>query len=167
MRGLVATVLLAAGTTAWGQAHVHGLARLEIVLDGPVLVIALEAPLDGIVGFEHAPRTPAQKQLAQKALAALKDPERLFGLPAEASCRPEATAIEAPVLQGTEAKDGHGDLDARWTYRCAAPARLQALEQGLFEAFPRLLRLEVLVAGPRGQTKATLRRPVRAVTLQR
>lgn len=167
MRRVAAAALLALGTSAWGQAHVHGQARLDIVLDGPVLTIALEAPLDGIVGFEHAPRTPAQKQLAEKALATLKDPARLFTLPAEAQCRPEATEVEAPVLQGADAKDGHGDLDARWTYRCAAPARLRALEQGLFEAFPRLRRLDVQLAGPQGQGKATLRRPVRAVPLQR
>lgn len=167
MRRLAAVVLLAVGSAVWGQAHVHGQARLEIVLDGPVLAIALEAPLDGIVGFEHAPRTPAQKQLAAKALAALQDPARLFTLPAEAQCRPEATEVEAPVLQGKDAQDDHADLDVRWTYRCAAPARLQGLEQGLFEAFARLQRLEVQVAGPQGQRKATLRRPVRAVTLQR
>ena len=67
-----------------GHAHVHGQARLEVVLDGPVLAIALESPLDGIVGFEHSPRTAAQKQAAAQALAALKDPARLFALPAEA-----------------------------------------------------------------------------------
>jgi hypothetical protein len=167
MRRRVAAALLALGTGAWGQAHVHGQARLDIVLDGPVLAIALEAPLDGIVGFEHAPRTAAQKQLAAQALAALKDPARLFTLPAEAQCRPETTEVEAPVLQGTDARDGHADLDARWRFRCAAPARLRALEQGLFEAFVRLQRLEVQVAGPQGQSKATLRRPVRAVTLRR
>lgn len=167
MRRLAAVLLLAVGTTAWGQAHVHGQARLEIVLDGSVLAIALEAPLDGIVGFEHAPRTPAQKQRAAQALAALKDPARLFTLPADASCRPEATEVEAPVLQGTDTRDGHADLDVRWTYRCEAPARLRAMEHGLFEAFARLQRLEVQVAGPQGQRKATLRRPVRAVPLQR
>lgn len=167
MRWLAAAALLALGSAAQGQAHVHGQARLEIVIDGPVLAIALEAPLDGIVGFEHAPRSPAQKLAAEQALAALKNPARLFTLPADAQCRPEATEVEAAVLQGQAARDGHGDLDARWTFRCAAPARLLALQQGLFDAFPRLQRLDVQVAGPKGQAQATLRRPVRAVTLLR
>lgn len=167
MRRLVAAVGLLMAGAAQGQAHVHGQARLEIVLDGPVLAIALEAPLDGIVGFEHAPRTAAQKQAAEQAMVALKDPARLFTLPADALCRAEATEIEAPVLQGQGAKDGHGDLEARWSFRCATPARLVALQQGLFEAFPRLQRLTVQVAGPQGQAQATLRRPVRAVRLVR
>lgn len=148
-----------------GHAHVHGQARLEIVLDGPVLSVALESPLDGIVGFEHPPRTAAQKQAAAQALAALKDPARLFALPADAQCRAESTEIEAPVLEGQAAKDGHGDLEARWTFRCATPARLTGLEQGLFAAFARLAVIEVQVAGPRGQHRQVLKRPQRALRL--
>lgn len=156
---------LPALTLAHQKAHVHGQARLEVVVDGPVLSIALESPLDGIVGFEHPPRTPAQKQTAAQALAVLKEPARLFTLPAEAGCRAEATELTAPVLEGQASKDGHGDLDARWTFRCTAPDKLATLEQGLFAAFPRLARLDVQVAGPKGQRKQTLRKPERAVRL--
>ncbi len=165
-RSILAPLLLApllAG--AQGHAHVHGQAKLEIVLDGPVLAIALESPLDGIVGFEHAPRSAAQKQAAERALAALRQPAQLFTLPADAQCRAEATELEAPVLQGAAAKDGHADLDARWTFRCATPARLQSLEQGLFAAFPRLTKIEVQVAGPQGQRRQVLKRPERALRL--
>jgi hypothetical protein len=147
------------------KAHVHGQAKLEIVVDGQVLAIALESPLDGIVGFEHPPRTAAQKQAATQALAALKDPARLFTLPAAAGCRAEATEVSAPVLEGQASQDGHGDLQARWTFRCAAPEKLAGLEQGLFAAFPRLARLEVQAAGPKGQRKQSLKRPERAVRL--
>lgn len=164
---LAAWAAVALPALGQSHAHVHGAARLEIVIDGPLLAMALEAPLDGIVGFEHAPRTPAQKQAAERALAMLKEPARLFTLPAEAQCRPEAGEVTAPVLAGQAAQGGHGDLDARWTFRCAAPARLLALQQGLFEAFPRLQRLTVQVAGPKGQSQATLRRPARDVTLVR
>jgi hypothetical protein len=147
------------------KAHVHGQGRLEVVVDGPLLSIALESPLDGIVGFEHPPRTAAQKQAAAQALALLKEPARLFTLPAEAGCRAEATEVVAPVLEGQASKDGHGDLDARWSFRCTAPDQLATLEQGLFAAFPRLVRLDVQVAGPKGQRKQTLRKPERAVRL--
>lgn len=156
---------LPALTLAHQKAHVHGQARLDVVVDGPVLAIALESPLDGIVGFEHPPRTPAQKQAAAQALAVLKDPSRLFTLPAEAGCQAEATEVVSPVLEGQASKDGHGDLEARWSFRCAAPDKLAALEQGLFAAFPRLARLDVQVAGPKGQRKQTLRKPERAVRL--
>ncbi|GAB4042672.1 MAG: DUF2796 domain-containing protein [Rubrivivax sp.] len=144
-------------------AHVHGQAKLEVVIDGPLLAIALESPLDGLVGFEHPPRTAPQKQAAARALALLKEPPRLFTLPPEAGCRSEATEVVAPVLEGQASKDGHGDLDARWTFRCTAPEKLATLEQGLFAAFPRLSRLEVQVAGPKGQRKQSLKRPERAV----
>jgi hypothetical protein len=160
-------LLAAAQVFAQGHAHVHGLARLDVALDGPQLTLALDSPLDGIVGFEHRPRTPAQQQAADAALAKLKDGAALFRPAAEADCRLESVVVEAPVLQGAAPADGHADLEARWSFRCAAPARLRALEQGLFDAFPRLQRLEVQVAGPQGQSRRTLRRPVRAVPLQR
>jgi Protein of unknown function (DUF2796) len=160
-------LLAAAQALGQGHAHVHGLARLDVVLDGPQLTLALASPLDGIVGFEHRPRTPAQRQAGDAALAKLKDGGALFRAPAEAGCRLESAAVEAPVLQGAAPADGHADLEARWAFRCAAPAQLRTLEQGLFEAFPRLQRLEVQVAGPQGQARHALRRPVRAVPLQR
>ncbi len=166
-RSLTLMLLLAlpALAPAHEKAHVHGLATLEVVVDGPLLSIALGSPLDGIVGFEHPPRTAPQKQAAAQALALLKEPARLFTLPPEAGCRAEATEVVAPVLEGQASKDGHGDLDAQWTFRCTAPERLATLEQGLFAAFPRLARLEVQVAGPKGQRKQSLRRPERAVRL--
>lgn len=156
-------IALPALAAARPGAHVHGQAKLEIVIDGPVLAIALASPLDGLVGFEHPPRTAAQKQAAAQALALLKDPARLFTLPAAAQCRAEATEVVAPVLEGQASKDGHGDLDATWRFRCAAPEGLTGMEQGLFTAFPRLSRLEVQVAGPRGQRGQGLKRPERAL----
>jgi Protein of unknown function (DUF2796) len=162
---LACTPLLA---QAQGHAHVHGHARLEVVIDGTQLAVTLMSPLDGIVGFEHAPRTAAQKQAAAAALASLKEGYRLFVLPAEAQCRPEGPAsIEAPVLEGAAAQGGHADLEGRWSWRCAQPAQLKSMEQGLFSAFPRLSRIDVQVAGPQGQAKATLRKPAKAVKLVR
>ena len=70
--GLVlgAAPVLAAGAHDHGhehaQAHVHGAVQLEVALDGPTLSIALEAPLDSLLGFERAPRT-ARVVLARAA----------------------------------------------------------------------------------------------------
>jgi hypothetical protein len=171
LAGLPAMTLLifaAPAVLAQGKAHVHGHAALEVALDGSSLTVTLASPLDGIVGFEHAPRTPAQKQAAERALAQLKAGAGLFALPAGAQCTTEgAAAVEAPVLQGAAASGGHADLEARWTWRCAQPAELKSLEQSLFVAFPRLKRIDVQIAGPQGQSKATLRPPAKAIKLAR
>jgi hypothetical protein len=142
---------------AQGHAHVHGQARLDVVIDGEQLVLTLASPLDSIVGFEHAPKTAAQRQAAEAALTALADGARLFAAPAEAACVLAGHRIDAPVLRGA-AGDGHADLEAEYRFRCARPAALTQLQVRLFDALPRLQRLDAQVAGPAGQGRRSLRR---------
>ena len=52
-------------------------------------------------------------------------------------------------------------------FRCAQPTALSRLKLGMFDAFPRLKRVDVQVAGPQGQRKLTLRRPAQDVPLGR
>ena len=63
--------------------------------------------------------------------------------------------------------DEHADLDASIDFSCAVPGQLKALDLGLFDAFPRINRIDVQVAGASGQLKQTLRRPARTVRLTR
>lgn len=168
MLPLAAAMAFPAAAQAQGHAHVHGQARLEVVIEGSDLQITLNSPLDSIVGFEHRPRTAAQRQAAEAALRTLADPAALFTVPAAAGCTLEDTSIEAPVLQGTasgkthghaHAHDGeHADLEATWRWRCTAADRLQTLPLQLFERFAQMKRLEVRVAGPAGQGRQMLRR---------
>ena len=91
--GVVALMALASmPAVAQGHAHVHGQAQLEAVLDGAELQLTLTSPLDSIVGFEHKPRTAAQRQAAERALRTLVDPPQLFLVPAAAG------SVTAPSL---------------------------------------------------------------------
>ena len=47
------------------------------------------------------------------------------------------------------------------------PVELRNLEVGLFDAFKRIQRIDVQVAGPKGQSKLTLKRPARSIKLVR
>lgn len=151
----------APAATAQGHAHVHGQAQLEVVLEGASLEITLSAPLDSIVGFEHAPRTAAQRQTAEAALRSLADPAQLFSLPPAAGCRLQDKSVDAPTLQaapGTAKAGDHADLDATWRFGCSAPVQLDRVKLSLFERFVPMKRLTVLVAGPAGQGRYPLRR---------
>ena len=132
-------------------AHVHGEARLEISVDGEQLVIAIESPLDSLLGFEHTPRNAAEKEAAQAMAAKLKQAERIFVPSAAAQCTSTGVELESPVLGGKSEPGGHNDLDARYTWRCAKPEALRDVETGLFGVFPRLQRIVVEFAGPQGQ----------------
>jgi hypothetical protein len=136
-------------------AHVHGEAKLEIIVDGSELAIRFESPLDGLLGFERAPRSAAEKQAVQTMMAKLQDAARLFPLPPEAGCTAQAPKIESPVF-ADKAAAGHLDLDADYRWNCAKPAALRAFETRLFAEFPRLKRIKLDFVGPAGQKSGRL-----------
>lgn len=168
--GLLACV---SGPLSAAGAHVHGLVNVDIAVDGPVLVVQFEAPLDSLVGFEHRPRTAAQRQAADSAVARLNRAASLVRPDAAAKCVPTDTRVQAEALQPVApgapapAASEHADLQASYSFRCAAPEQLKALELGLFAAFARIQRIDLQVAGPKGQTRLTLRPPATKVTLAR
>ncbi len=141
-----------------GDAHTHGAARLNLAVDGETVTLALESPLDSLLGFEHLPRGEKQKAAVRDMAAKLNRPEALFGLSAAAQCAPDGVELSSPVLESAprQAANGHLDLDGRYRFRCAHPQALREVEVRLFDAFPRLRRLDVQAATPRGQSAARL-----------
>jgi hypothetical protein len=153
-----------------GKAHQHGAAEMQVAVEGELVSISLQMPLDSLVGFERAPRTAAERQAAASALERIRDAGRLFRLDAAAQCSlksfdldsgPLQVAGQAPVQPASE----HADLRANWEYRCAQPKMLAHLEVLLFEAFPRLERIQTQLALPHGQARRLLNRSSRGLRL--
>lgn len=168
----IAIALASGAAVAAPHAHQHGVMTLTVGIDGEQLSIGVESPLDSLLGFERAPRTDAERRAARDLLAQLRGAAAsLFKPDAAAQCTLQGAEVRAGVLEPAPAAasktDEHADLDADYTFKCAQPGRLRTLEIGLFDAFKRLQRIEVQVAGPKGQRKATLERPQRSVELQR
>jgi len=87
-------------------AHVHGIATLNVAVDGSQLLIELDSPAMNIVGFEHPPRTEEQREAVDQAKELLADAERLF-LPSPAA---QCTLARADVLLDLgERESGAGD----------------------------------------------------------
>ena len=179
-------MLACAGVSAAPHAHEHGAVKLDVAVDGSTLTVGLEAPLDSLLGFERAPRNDKERRAAADLLARLRSGAGLFATDAGAQCSLSKTDVQAPVLEpaakastatkttGPAAgadkappKDDHADLDASFEYTCAQPQQLRTLDVGLFQAFGRIQRIDVQVAGPKTQSKATLKRPARVVVLQK
>ena len=176
-RSLIALAVACSGSagTAWaaGKAHEHGALKLDVAIEGNKLTIAMEAPLDNLLGFERAPRTDAERKAAAAVLARLRSPDKgtpLFTADAAAQCTLSKAEVQAPVLEpGAKpaGKDEHADLDASYEFTCAKPDELRTLDVGLFETYKRTQRIDVQVAGLKGQAKVTLKRPARKVQLGR
>ncbi len=95
--------------------HKHGVGSLNLVVDGNVVEIELESPAVNIVGFEHAPTDAAERATLDRAVATLKDGERLFGFPAAAGCRLTESSVSSSLLgeapAGEADHEGHEDHD--------------------------------------------------------
>ncbi|MBT2989233.1 MAG: DUF2796 domain-containing protein [Candidatus Thiodiazotropha sp. (ex Ctena orbiculata)] len=154
------------------DAHVHGIAALNLALDGEEVHIELDSPAANIVGFEHAPSSEADHAALDKAVAALKIGDQLFRFNDEAGCRMEKAMVTSALLKeehddhndkhtddhdheekeehgheerGHEEHEGetHSDIEAVYHFECDQPGKLTQLTVELFEAFPATEELNV------------------------
>jgi Protein of unknown function (DUF2796) len=171
-RTLMAAALILSAHAAWaGKAHEHGAARLDMAYEAGKLSFGLESPLDGVLGFERAPRSDAEKQKVEKMVATLKAAEKLFVIDPAAQCSlAKVDLTSAPLKLGAaspagKADDGHGDIDADIEFSCKnAPA---FVDVALFTSFTRMSRLDVQTATPKGQRKLVLKRGTQRIDFSR
>lgn len=156
---------------AAGQAHQHGVAKLDVAVEAKQLTLQLESPLDNLLGFERAPRNAAERQAADAVVAQLKAADQLFKIDPAAGCKLDKVELTSAVLKlGTpdpaEAKDGHADIDGDFSFTCADAGKASYIDVDLFR-FAHLQRLEVQVATPKGQFKRDLKRPTQRLNLSK
>jgi hypothetical protein len=115
-------------------AHEHGIARLDLAVDGPVLTAELEIPGVTAFGFEHEPTTDDDRRAIARAIEAVErrfdealvlDPE--YGCSVvEASARAahEDEEHAAPThddeerAHSDESGEEHAELRGRIVFRC-------------------------------------------------
>jgi hypothetical protein len=170
---LLGGVMLAAAAANAAPAHVHGVATLDVVLEGPALQLDFDSPLDNLVGFEHAPQSPQQVQAVRAMAQRFAAPLALFVPSPAARCAVQSIHLSSPVIDPTLLSiggpgataagagahaddDGHAELHAEIALRCGQPQHLKRLEARIFGTFPRMGRIDAQVAAPRGQSAAKL-----------
>lgn len=142
--------------------HVHGAGTLKIAVEGNKVLMDFSAPANDIVGFEHQPTTPEQKQALAAATESLKKPFALFGLPGEAGCtlasvevlfhaaEPAAAGAPAKPAAAGAAQSGHGDFDVDYELNCSAPAKITSMTFPYFQRFAGAQKLTVTLLSGSG-----------------
>lgn len=154
-------------------AHEHGVVKLDVAVEGSRVLIEIDSPLDNLLGFERAPRTDAERDQAAALVKKLQDAAVLFRIDGSAGCTLAKVDLQSAPLDlgkkpaASSVKEGHGDLEGSFEFKCLAGAKAAFLEVGLFDAFPQVKRIDLQVVTPKGQMKATLRRPSTRVMLIR
>jgi len=167
-----ATLLSANAVSA--PPHVHGVAKLDVVLEGATLQLTLDSPLANLLPFERAPRDAKETQMVRAMAQRFAAPGALFAPSPEAACKVTAVRLSSSVLDpkllsmggrsapppGAAAaepdEDGHADLQADMEWRCERPRELKGLQAGIFRQFPAMARIDVQVVTPERQLAATL-----------
>lgn len=166
-------------------AHVHGIAHLNVALEGKILYMEFVSPAANIVGFEHHPKNQAERDAVESARNTLKNAEAVFKLPPAAGAR----LVDASVASEAEhdahhdaehAHDGekhheneaggdhehhdadahesetHSDFRAVYRFSCQKPDKLAAIEVLLFKLFPGIEEIEVQILTETKQTALEL-----------
>lgn len=175
VRSRLAPAFLAGGCAAaclafaQGHPHEHGVARVEVAVEGRALDVRLESPLDNLVGFERAPRNDAERKRVDAALRLFDRSGTLFAADPAGDCRLQGVELRSQVLKlgppGEPDPDGHAELEANFHFQCARAEHAGFVETGLFAAFPRLQRIEAQAVTAKAQREVTLQRPQRRIPL--
>ena len=75
------------------EAHVHGEASLNLVLDEHSLFVEFESPAYNLVGFEHEPKNQTQFKQVRDTLSLLSAPTKVFGISSQAGCLIQSVSV--------------------------------------------------------------------------
>ncbi len=151
--------------------HTHGVTQLNIALEGKQLLIEIESPAANIVGFEHMPKTSADKSTLEAAISNLEKPSELFVTDSRAGCKSVDYEVESSMLIDSHDKHkdhhdehhgdkhdkaAHSDFEAQYGFVCADPDKLKEIDIRLFNVFPKTHQINVQYIGDGGQKAARL-----------
>jgi hypothetical protein len=194
MRGIVqfaGCIVMFAGTALAQQkdepqrqlgAHEHGAGKLGIAFERRTVEMEFEIPAYDIVGFEHAAKTPEQKQAISQARALLSKPLTLVKLPDAAGCKVVSSKVKlvgggahshshghnhGKANTAKSEAETHSEFHAEYKLNCAKPELIQSIELDFFKSFPRAQKLEVSVVDEKAQTKSEATREKPRIDLKR
>jgi hypothetical protein len=145
--------------------HQHGHGALNIAIDNDEIAMDLDAPGADILGFEHEPSTPEQKEAFEAGKAKLAEALSIFKMPAAAGCEIKEAKVAIENEHEDKSQEGakasshdkdegrHFDISAEYKLKCKAVTKLSAIDFEYFKAFPGAQVLEVTIITPKGQNK--------------
>lgn len=138
------------------KAHTHGVATLDIAIEGRTGVLRFASPAEDIYGFERAPRTPAERQRRDAALAQLRTRfADLVIFETSLGCRITSTSLTDAVDRAAEhdrahaaGRDhdddgGHAEVIGDYALTCAQPPAGRDIRFGITRAFPAVRTVQV------------------------
>lgn len=150
--------------------HVHGVATVEIALEGTTLAVTFRAPAINIIGFEHIPATSEEKAALARANATFRTGDRLFIAPLEAGCTQRSSAL-TPITYETDGDDDkpnapQADYEVTYRFNCAHPNELAWIDVSLFTVMRNAEKITADVVTSRMQRQVELVPAQRRIPMQ-
>ena len=82
--------------------HVHGIARLQIAVDGQTVDLIFTSPAASLIGFEHEPATAAQKRSLLDAIRFLQTQALITQTDEMGACDLVSATVRTPLLKPEE-----------------------------------------------------------------
>lgn len=131
------------------EAHVHGKAELNLLIDGTTIAIELKSPALNVLGFEHEPETNEERGIVKQAKKKLSNYKNIFSI-ADLNCQVTEYEIESPYESEHEEghhghkhhdeeyhseDDDHDDYYLSYSLKCENTNELKIIEIKLFDNF--------------------------------
>lgn len=163
-------VLLLSALTASAEnltAHQHGQAELQLAMDSQSVELMAMSPAHNLLGFEHEPRTTAEHEAVEAALAWLTETPLINTLSGSCSIQTSEVHYADAGDDGHDAHHGehehqehehhdsgeisHTDIEVFQTLNCPDLAPDSQLVTPLGEQFPAIENLDIQWVAPEGQ----------------
>lgn len=173
------------------EAHVHGIAELQLVLEGEQMEVMFHSPAMNLTGFEHQAQSPEQKAKVESVRQHLRDANTLLSLQG-GDCSIATQQVDTSAILPTtreqhdarqhkhhdqhqheheghhedESHKQHSNIESHYRYTCSKPRQLQRLSVELLTIFHGIETLQVqwIVHGRQGA--AALNRDNRTITFR-
>ena len=144
------------------DSHEHGVAELNLAVDGNTVIIELESPAANIVGFEHKPHNQTQRDQVKQAIKHLEAAEEMFQFSLAANCKLDEAEVETELAEQDHHshghhhhenidEDSHSEFSMNYSFTCQSIDQLKSVDIKLFSHFDGMEEIKAQVITPHRQ----------------
>jgi Protein of unknown function (DUF2796) len=155
------------------EAHVHGVAEINIAVEGSKADVEFRAPAENVVGFEHEAKSDSDKKKRDAALEQLRTKmNQMVVFDSKLRCKSSEikTAIVEEKEGQTKAQAGkdvhkeqkksgeHSEVRGTFSVACDKPLAGSRVRFGVSKVFREIQEIKVQVVSDSGQSGATIKK---------
>jgi Protein of unknown function (DUF2796) len=153
------------------DAHVHGVAEINIAVDGAKATVEFRAPAESLMGFEHEAKSESDKKKRDAALEQLRmKRDQMVLFDPKLGCKSSemktlvveektTRAEEQPGKDKDQKKSAeHREVHGAFSVACDKPLAGSRVKFGVYKAFRDIQEIKVQVLSDSGQSGATIKK---------